>query len=65
MAIKELGPSVGEYHGRPIPAYIIDEAGIRSNYDRLAVEKGGRVELSQLSSDECVIAPGLIYRRST
>lgn len=64
MAIEQ-GPSIGEYKGKPIPAYIVESDGTRSDYHRIAIEKDGGVELSQMRRDECVIAPGLIYRRVT
>jgi hypothetical protein len=60
--IIEHGPSVGEHHGKEIPAYILDDDGTRYDYNRVAVETDGGVELSQLSREEVVIAPGLIYR---
>lgn len=61
MALKH-GPSIGEYRGKSIPAYIIQEDGTRSDYHRIAIETDGGVELSQLARNECVISPGLIYR---
>lgn len=60
--IIEEGPSIGEHHGKPIPSYIVDRNGTRLDFDRLAIEVDGGVELSQLANNECVIAPGLIYR---
>lgn len=57
----EIGPSIGTYRERDIPAHIITR-GLRYEYDRIAIETDGGVELSQLASNECVIAPGLIYR---
>jgi hypothetical protein len=59
--VKETGPSIGTYRDRDIPAYIVSDRG-RFEYDRIAVETDGGVDLSQLARDECVIAPGLIYR---
>lgn len=59
----EKGPSIGTYRERDIPSYIVYEDG-RYEYDRIAVETDGGVELAQLAPNECVIAPGLIYRRS-
>lgn len=62
MCEHELGPSIGTYQGRDIPAYIVDD-GIRMVFDRIAIEDmHGAVWLSQLARDEFVIAPGLIYR---
>lgn len=63
-AVVRHGPSVGEYMGRDIPGFIVSGDGERSDFNRIAKVKDGGVELSQLAPDECVIAPGLIYRRS-
>jgi hypothetical protein len=60
--IVEHGPPCGEYKGKPIPSYIVDQNGARLEFDRIAIETDGGVELSQLANNECVIAPGLIYR---
>jgi hypothetical protein len=62
--IIEHGPSVGEYRGRSIPAYIVDAGGARSDFVGIAVETDVGVELAQLKPDECVIVPGLIYKRA-
>lgn len=59
--IEDKGPEIGTYRGRGIPAFIVS-GGRRFDYDRIAIEKDGGVELSQLRRDERVIAPGLIYR---
>ena len=66
MSVIEKGPPTGEqHHGRDILAWIGTEDGSRWAFNRRAVEaRGGGVELSQLRHDECVIAPGLIYRRN-
>jgi hypothetical protein len=61
--VTEKGPSIGTYMDRQIPAYIVSD-GIRYSYDRITRENDGSCDLSQLDADECVIAPGLIYRRS-
>jgi hypothetical protein len=65
MRVVEHGPPVeGMTHkGKPVPSYIVNGAGKRAAFDRIAMEdKGGGVPLSQLRKDECVIAPGLVYR---
>jgi hypothetical protein len=63
MAVIEHGPSVGVFHNKTIPGYIVTDDGKRWAFDRVAfMDKGGGCELRQLASDECVIAPGLIYR---
>lgn len=61
--IVTLGPSVGRHYDKDIPAFIVTAGGARSVFDRKAVEGAdGLVDLSQLAKNECVIAPGLIYR---
>lgn len=63
MTVKELGPSIGKYKSKDIPGYIVDGRGDRMSFHRIAKqEPDGCVELSQLAPDECVIAPGLIYK---
>ena len=64
MAVEQ-GPPTGDKHkGRDIPAWIVTD-GVRMAFDRPAVEdESGGVWLSQLRKDECVIAPGLIYRET-
>lgn len=52
-------------HGPEIdgkPSYIIDNDGVRYEFNRRAKKVGGAVYMSQLRDDEVVIAPGLIYR---
>lgn len=61
--IVEFGPSLGSYRDRDIPAYFVTAAGTRHEFDRIAVvHPEGGVELSQMTPNESVIAPGLIYR---
>jgi hypothetical protein len=67
MAKNKMGPPLPGrlHHGRDVPSYFIDTEGARHDFNRVAIEeRGGRVSLSQLHADECVIAPGLIYRRA-
>jgi hypothetical protein len=59
--IVEHGPSIGEHHGKTIPAFIVTQDGTRLEFVRKAIEDSGRVDLAQLGKGECVIAPGLIY----
>ena len=64
--ITEHGPSVGEHYSKPIPAYIVDGNGTRLEFVRIATEdEDGLVALAQLEPNECVIAPGLIYRHGS
>lgn len=43
-------------------AWIKDESGIVFKFDRVAHSVNGSVNLDQMRSDECLLAPGLIYR---
>jgi hypothetical protein len=63
-AIVEHGPSIGEYRRESIPEYIVDSNGARFDFNRIAIEGYGGLEPSQLEENECLISPGLIYRRS-
>jgi hypothetical protein len=63
-AIVEQGPSIGEYRRESIPEYIVDSNGVRFDFDRIALEGDGGLEGAQLDQNECLISPGLIYRRS-
>lgn len=62
--VIEKGPSIGKWHGYSIPDYIVTDTDGRYEFNRTGIidEEGG-FEMSQLGADECVIAPGLIYRR--
>ncbi len=61
--IVEQGPSIGEYRRESIPEYIVNSSGVRFEFDRIALEGDGGLEPSQLARNECLIAPGLIYRK--
>lgn len=61
--IIEEGPSLGVYRERTIPSYLRYADGSRREFVGIAViDAEGGVELAQLAANECVIAPGLIYR---
>lgn len=64
--VAENGPPLEQKHkGRDIPAWIVRGDGERFAFDRIArADRDGTTPLSQLRPDECVIAPGLIYRRT-
>ncbi|MBN9147033.1 MULTISPECIES: hypothetical protein [unclassified Nitrobacter] len=62
--IVEQGPSIGEYRRESIPEYIVDSNGDRFEFNRIALEGDGGLEPSQLEQNECLISPGLIYRKS-
>ena len=61
MVVRGTGPSIGTYRDRDIPEWIGTDRGI-FEFDRIASETDGGVEMAQLAKDEVLIAPGLIYR---
>jgi hypothetical protein len=61
--IVEHGPSIGEYRRESIPEYIVDANGDRFEFNRIALEGYGGLEPSQLARNECLMSPGLIYRK--
>lgn len=49
-------------NGAKVPAWIMSR-GKKLNYDRPAfIDDEGRSPMSQMRADECLIAPGAIYR---
>jgi hypothetical protein len=65
MSVIHHGLPIGEFRGKSIPAYIITSDGRRYTFRRTILgleDEDGGLELAKLASDECVIAPGLIYR---
>lgn len=61
--IVAFGPSCGRHYDMDIPSYLVTAAGTRLSFERIAQEgTDGLVALAQLAPNECVIAPGLIYR---
>lgn len=55
------GPQVGNYLGQPIYETIESNDGTYV-FDRIAENIDGEFPLDQLSKDELLIRPGLIYR---
>lgn len=63
MSIQR-GAIIGAYQGRPIHESLTVDGTVML-YDRIAIEDAnGNVELEQLADDECVVSPGLIYKRA-
>jgi len=57
------GPVIGHYHGRSIHEYL-DFATTQWGFSRVAVmDRDGAIDMNQLADDECVVSPGLVYRR--
>ncbi len=51
-------------NGKQVPVWFIDDRSIPWKFNRPAMEDNeGGIPLSQLRDDECVKAPGAIYRR--
>lgn len=66
MAVTRHGPSIGVFRERDIPSYIVTSDGAFHDFHKTTLsleDDEGGVELAKLSPDECVIAPGLVYRR--
>lgn len=56
-----MGPVIGRYEDKPIYEYIIAD-GYRYTYNGLALkDKDNSIPLSQLRSNEWILAPGLLY----
>lgn len=64
MPCETTAPSLGNYRGRDIPAWIVaPHRGGRMAFVGIATEdQDGAVPLAQLATNEVVICPGLIYR---
>jgi hypothetical protein len=62
MKIVEQGPSIDTHLGATVPAFLIDAVGARWDFNR---KTGSTVYISALKPTECVIAPGLIYTRTS
>lgn len=59
------GPLSATVLGRRMPRWFVDEHGHRYEFSRIAeTNKEGGVELAQLATDECLLAPGVIYVRT-
>ena len=65
MKIVEKGGSVGLIRGVECPAWIMAGNGQRFDYIREAKIYGGRADLGQLSDDEQLISPGVIYKKAS
>lgn len=57
--VIEFGPSIGTFQGKDVPAFIVTGTG---EWLEFVGTGDSPFDLSQLQSDECIIAPGLIYR---
>lgn len=58
--VTQRGPAIGRYADRDIPSWIACGDGAVADYVGVC---GHDVNLDDISADEYVIAPGLIYRR--
>lgn len=65
-AIVEKGPENITIRGKKVPSWFIDEFGRRYEFESMALlDKDGGFEMSQLTSNQSIIAPGAIYERKT
>jgi len=57
------GPVVGHYQGRPIHEYL-DFGTTQWCFSHVAImDRDGMIDMDQLADDECVVSPGLVYRK--
>lgn len=58
-----FGPTVGTHLGKPI-YQSIESDGIRYNFNRMAICDSDGCPLQQLSANELMLNPGLIYSKA-
>ena len=64
MRVVEHGPLSAIVAGRRMPRWFIDERGHRYEFKRIAEEnRCGGFDLKQLTGNQCILAPGVIYER--
>lgn len=61
--ITEKSPENITVRGQEVPAWFVDEGGRRFDFEGVAVlDDDGCFELSQLTQDQCILSPGVIYQ---
>ena len=66
--VIEKGPTTARYMDRDIPSYYIDARGRKHIYIGLAPQTpphSGIIDLNQLTPNQSVLAPGLLYEVET
>jgi hypothetical protein len=62
--IIKKGPVIGQYENRSIYEYLVYSDGRVIEFAHVArAERDGQFRLSILADDECLVSPGLVYRR--
>jgi hypothetical protein len=62
LDVDTEGPPIGYLDGRPIPASVVDRAGLHYSYTGLAPRhRDGRLNVDALRPDEWIVAPALLY----
>ncbi|MDA8120829.1 MAG: hypothetical protein M0Z85_12520 [Gammaproteobacteria bacterium] len=56
------GPSIGQYQGGPIPAWIQNAQGVVWDFARVVADPGFPFA-DDFAGDEVVVKPGLVYKR--
>lgn len=65
-SLVDRGEVVGSFMGRDIHATLSYDDGSSYEFVRAGItDKRGVFDMSQLGDGECVVAPGLIYRRAS
>ena len=63
--VIDKGGSIGDVQGIECPAWVKCSDGERYDYDRVAyTDEDAGVPLSQMSNDEVLLAPGVIYKKA-
>lgn len=62
--IVQKGSIIGRYENQPIHDFLVYEDRQVIRFSRIAVvDRDGTIPLSQLSDEEVVVSPGLVYVR--
>ncbi len=62
--VVHLGSTKMIARGHKIPSYIIHDDGSIFDFHEVAdLDESGGFELERLADDECMIAPGVIYKK--
>jgi hypothetical protein len=63
-SIVQKGPIIGKYESQPIYKFLVYDDNLIIRFFRVAtVGRDGAISLLQLSDDEVVVSPGLVYQR--
>ncbi|MHB1882220.1 MAG: hypothetical protein ACYCPA_08525 [Acidithiobacillus sp.] len=62
--IVSKGAIIGQYENQPIHDFLVYDDGCVLRFSHVApADRDGLISLSILSDGECLVSPGLVYRR--